>query len=96
MSNRREFLARSVASAVALASARSLAAEADASGITPALLKRAQSLLDKAPLIDTHNDLPSMFLERGAGGKPLCTFLTLLLRRNFWPDSVRRRAAGQG
>jgi len=67
MSNRREFLARSIAGALALASARALAAEADAAGITPALLKRAQALLDKAPLIDTHNDLPSMFLELGAG-----------------------------
>ena len=34
---------------------------------TAALLKRAQLLLEKAPLIDTHNDLPSMFLEQGAG-----------------------------
>ena len=31
------------------------------------LLARAKALLDKAPLIDTHNDLPSMFLETRAG-----------------------------
>jgi membrane dipeptidase len=32
-----------------------------------ALLERARSLLEKAPLIDTHNDLPSMLLEKLAG-----------------------------
>jgi membrane dipeptidase len=31
------------------------------------LLARAKTLLQKAPLIDTHNDLPSMFLETKAG-----------------------------
>src|ERR1700739_4306248 len=29
----------------------------------PALLDRARALLQEAPLIDTHNDLPSMLLE---------------------------------
>ena len=33
----------------------------------PGLLARAKALLQKAPLIDTHNDLPSMFLETKAG-----------------------------
>jgi len=33
----------------------------------PKLLARAEALLEKAPLIDTHNDLPSMFLETKAG-----------------------------
>ena len=33
----------------------------------PKLLERAQALLQKAPLIDTHNDLPTMFLETKAG-----------------------------
>jgi membrane dipeptidase len=31
------------------------------------LLERAKALLEKAPLIDTHNDLPSVFLETKAG-----------------------------
>ncbi len=38
------------------------AAEPDA-----ALLTRAQALLERAPLVDTHNDLPSMLLERNGG-----------------------------
>jgi membrane dipeptidase len=33
----------------------------------PELLAKAKRLLQKAPLIDTHNDLPSMFLEMKAG-----------------------------
>jgi len=33
----------------------------------PKLLERARGLLEKAPLIDTHNDLPSAFLETKAG-----------------------------
>ncbi len=33
----------------------------------PSLLDRAKALLKQAPLIDTHNDLPSMFLETKAG-----------------------------
>lgn len=32
-----------------------------------ALLARAKAILDRAPLIDTHNDLPSMLLERNGG-----------------------------
>lgn len=32
-----------------------------------ALVTRARAILDKAPLIDTHNDLPSMLLERNGG-----------------------------
>lgn len=32
-----------------------------------ALVARAKAILDKAPLIDTHNDLPSMLLERYGG-----------------------------
>ena len=35
--------------------------------VDPKLLERAKTLLEKAPLIDTHNDLPSMFLETKAG-----------------------------
>jgi membrane dipeptidase len=33
----------------------------------PALLARARALLERAPLIDTHNDLPSMLIERNGG-----------------------------
>ncbi len=33
----------------------------------PGLLERAKSLLEGAPLIDTHNDLPSLLLESSAG-----------------------------
>jgi len=33
----------------------------------PALLARARAILAQAPLIDTHNDLPSMLIERNGG-----------------------------
>ncbi len=62
MNTRRDFIAQSGLSALALAAARTWAAAAD-----PALLLRAQKLLAQAPFIDTHNDLPSMFLELTAG-----------------------------
>lgn len=62
MNTRREFLAQTGMSAFALAAARAWAADAD-----PALLKRALKLLEQAPFIDTHNDLPSMILELAAG-----------------------------
>ncbi len=65
MTNRRQFLAGTALGAVALSSRiGAIAADTEPSA---ALLKRAQSLLEQAPLIDTHNDLPSMFLEDGAG-----------------------------
>lgn len=32
-----------------------------------ALLARARAILEKAPLVDTHNDLPSMLIERNGG-----------------------------
>ena len=60
MTTRRTFLVQSAASAAALtAIGRAIAA--------PDLLKRAETLLEQAPLIDTHNDLPSMFLELSDG-----------------------------
>jgi membrane dipeptidase len=63
MTTRREFLSTAALSAAALgATVRTFAAEA-----SPALLDRAKALLDKAPLIDTHNDLPSMYLELNGG-----------------------------
>ncbi len=36
------------------------------SGTNPELLERARALLQDAPLIDTHNDLPSMLLDENA------------------------------
>ena len=70
MTSRRDFLATSsmAGAALALGTHAAWAVESAASGVTPALLKRAQGLLEKAPLIDTHNDLPSMFLEEGVAG----------------------------
>ena len=76
MKTRRAFLAGSAATAVALTSAlRTYGAVASATpaidalppGVTPALLERAESLLAQAPLIDSHNDLPTMLLELSAG-----------------------------
>jgi membrane dipeptidase len=65
MTTRREFVSHAAVSAVALGTAaRTLAADASPSAD---LLDRARTLLDKAPLIDTHNDLPSMFLELNGG-----------------------------
>jgi membrane dipeptidase len=66
MTTRREFLSRAALGAAALrCGTGGLAADTDAA--SSALLARAKVLLDKAPLIDTHNDLPSMFLEQNVG-----------------------------
>ncbi len=35
--------------------------------VDPHLLERAKALLDSAPLIDTHNDLPTHLLEKLGG-----------------------------
>lgn len=43
------------------------AAVAEAPAPDSNMLDRAKALLEKAPLIDTHNDLPSMLLETKAG-----------------------------
>ena len=43
------------------------AANASAQTIDPRLLERARALLDSAPLIDTHNDLPTHLLEQLGG-----------------------------
>src|SRR5215475_501747 len=70
MITRRKFLAQTALSAATLtATARAVAAEkAEALTTTdPALLEHARALLDQAPLIDTHNDLPSMLIELSAG-----------------------------
>jgi membrane dipeptidase len=75
--SRRRFLAQSSLLAASAALARTRAATAawgdgpaqpnDPLHPDPQLLARAKALLEKAPLIDTHNDLPSMFLETTAG-----------------------------
>jgi membrane dipeptidase len=63
MTTRRVFLAQSALVAATVAAAvRAWSAET-----SPALLERARALLAKAPLIDTHNDLPSMFLDANGG-----------------------------
>lgn len=54
----RALLALAFAASASFASAQ----EPDA-----ALLARAKAILEMAPLIDTHNDLPSMLLERNGG-----------------------------
>ena len=65
MTTRREFVSHAALSAVALSTgARALAADASPNA---ALLDRARTLLERAPLIDTHNDLPSMFIELNGG-----------------------------
>jgi membrane dipeptidase len=65
---RRLFLERaSVLAGVGLLDQRLLAAvpsrKASAQTASPALLERARALLQEAPLIETHNDLPTMLLE---------------------------------
>lgn len=72
MVSRRRFLEQTslLAGSAVLASsplARVNAASQDPLVPDPKLLARAKGLLEKAPLIDTHNDLPSMFLETKAG-----------------------------
>ena len=67
---RRTFLTQSALYAGAMTAAGRVLADASNTRETagsPTLLKRAESLLEQAPLIDTHNDLPSMFIELSAG-----------------------------
>jgi membrane dipeptidase len=66
--SRRLFLERATLLAgVGLLDHRLLAARAPGNSaeqtVTPALLERARALLQEAPLIETHNDLPTMLLE---------------------------------
>jgi membrane dipeptidase len=61
--SRRLFLERGGLAAGALLFSRSLFAALAEQSPSPALLDRARSLLQEAPLIDTHNDLPSMLIE---------------------------------
>jgi len=67
---RRAFLAQTAVGAATLrAPAWAVAAvKSEAPAKTdPIFLERARALLEQAPLIDTHNDLPTMFIELSAG-----------------------------
>lgn len=55
-------MTRAIAALFVLAAPLAAAQETD-----PALLARARAILERAPLIDTHNDLPSMLIERNGG-----------------------------
>jgi membrane dipeptidase len=59
-----------------------------------ALLARARAILDKAPLIDTHNDLPSMLLERNGGD--LAGLDLGLVHPELCADIPRLRKGGVG
>jgi membrane dipeptidase len=60
----------------------------------PKLLARAKSLLDQAPFIDTHNDLPTMFLETTAGD--LTSFDMSKVQPTLCADIPRLREGGVG
>jgi membrane dipeptidase len=60
----------------------------------PNLLARAKSLLDQAPFIDTHNDLPTMFLETNAGD--LTSFDMSKVQPTLCADIPRLREGGVG
>jgi membrane dipeptidase len=72
--SQRHFLERATLAAGSAAIATSVLAGANDAAVyddplqpDPKFLDRAKSLLQRAPLIDTHNDLPSAFLETKAG-----------------------------
>ena len=70
MISRRTFIGQtSLAAASALLVNRflSTALAQEMAATDPKLLERAKTLLRKAPLIDTHNDLPSLLLEKNGG-----------------------------
>lgn len=60
----------------------------------PKLLERAKALLRKAPLIDTHNDLPSMLLEKNGGN--LTAFDMSKVQSALCADIPRLRAGCVG
>jgi membrane dipeptidase len=69
---RRGFIEQTSLAAGSAVAANSLFAQLSFAGDDPTatdskLLERAKALLEKGPLIDTHNDLPSDFLETKAG-----------------------------
>ncbi len=62
MISRRNFLARA-----GMIAGTGVLADAVLAANDEPLLDRAKALLEKAPFIDTHNDLPSMLLEKNGG-----------------------------
>ena len=60
----------------------------------PALLARARAILERAPLIDTHNDLPSMLIERDGGDLAGLDFG--VVHPELCADIPRLRAGGVG
>ncbi|HTJ29182.1 MAG TPA: dipeptidase [Acidobacteriaceae bacterium] len=66
MISRRRFLQKSTVAAASVALTR-LPLYADTAATDPRLLEKAKMLLRQAPLIDTHNDLPSMILDVSNG-----------------------------
>lgn len=70
MTTRRNFVGQAALGAAALTGVVRMLEAAENPQSAPAsdaLLKRAEALLERAPLIDTHNDLPSALLEVAAG-----------------------------
>jgi membrane dipeptidase len=97
VTTRRTFLTQAAIGAFALsATPRALGAAGNAASaaISPALLKRAESLLEHAPLIDTHNDLPSSILEVSAGD--LTTFDLAVRQPKLCADVPSLRAGRVG
>lgn len=99
MISRRRFLEQTslAAGSVALSSALPLtarAAFADEPAVDARLLAKAQALLDEAPLIDTHNDLPSMLLD--AKGGDLTPYDLLKKQYTLCADILRLREGRVG
>lgn len=100
MITRRRFLEQGSLLAGSAVLAKSFFSSADAGGVQsppdtdPALLAHAKALLQKAPLIDTHNDLPTMFIETKAGD--LTTFDMNAVQPALCADIPRLRAGCVG
>jgi membrane dipeptidase len=99
LSTRRRFLAQAglaTAAAVLSNSLFSRAAAGADSGMNPdpKLLARAKALLEKAPLIDTHNDLPSLLLENNGGDLTTVDFNKV--QAKLCADIPRMREGGLG
>lgn len=95
MITRRGFVAQSALAASFAVLAKSHAAFAfDTSSVDPKLLERAKTLLQKAPLIDTHNDLPTVLLETSAGDLSKIDFTQVQAKLSA--DVPRLREGGVG
>ncbi len=82
-------MTRSLAAVVLLVTPFGAAQETD-----PALLAKARAILARAPLIDTHNDLPSMLIERNGGD--LAGLDLGVVQRELCADIPRLREGGVG